>query len=221
VRLKLAATNADPFDMTSRPPPTAHAEPVRRRLASESGYSLVEVMLVTSLLIVVLGAVLSVVDSSGRLAAKDIERGTTLNETKTQLYKMTRELRQAHRVYAATPFSMEVQASILGSDRRVLYRCDVPHPSEAGVHQCLRYPVSGGSAGAGEVVIPQVLNGPPGSGPPDDPIFAYTPATGIPRYATVTVHAPARGERKDGHAHRIFYSDGIFMRNCRVGTNCA
>ena len=49
---------------------------------------------------------------------------------------MTRELRQANKVW--TPGKTQIYVNI-GDDTHVLYDCDVVHPDDSAMRQCLRW----------------------------------------------------------------------------------
>ena len=90
----------------------------------------------------VLGAVLSLLDVTGKGAVNDQERNTAVSEDTQALALMIRELRQARAVVGPTSGTtsnfMDVRLRLGGVDRRVLYRCDVP-AAEAGLQRCVRY----------------------------------------------------------------------------------
>ena len=68
----------------------------KRIRGEEAGYSLIELMIVASMMVVVLGAVLSLGDAAQRSTPKDLERAHAIRDTQVGLHRMTRELRQAH-----------------------------------------------------------------------------------------------------------------------------
>lgn len=161
----------------------------------ERGFSLVEVLLVASVLAVVLGAILSLSATTAKLAPNDDERALVLEEARTGLNGMTRELREATSVGSTSDYSFQVN---LGS-RVITYACNVPHPSIAGRTQCTRK--EGTSAAA--TVVDHVLNVATGT-----PVFSRSG-----NYAAVKLRVAAAGERTEGHKHTITLEDGFFMRN--------
>jgi hypothetical protein len=168
----------------------------------EGGYALVELLVVASLLVVVLGAILALGETTQRIAPKESERAHVIRESQVGLHRMTRELR--HAFQAPTVSGSTMQADVLvanGATRTVRYDCDEAHPTDAAYTRCLRQVLSGGTWSAGEVVIDQVLNG--------TAVFSLTP----PDYVGATVEVAARGGLKDGHDHRIILQDGFYMRN--------
>lgn len=71
----------------------ARAEDLR---SDERGFSLVELLIVTLLLTLVLGATLSVLDRTNPQAAADTERGQAIRDVQRGVDRMMRELRQAY-----------------------------------------------------------------------------------------------------------------------------
>ena len=176
--------------------------------SGEAGYGLVELLVVASLLVVVLGAILALGETTQRIAPKESERAHVIREAQVGLHRMTRELRHAYQapptVPAPTVTGSTMEASVLaenGATRTVRYDCDEAHPTDPAYTRCLRQVLSGGTWSAGEVVIDHVLNG--------TAVFSLTP----PDYVGATVEVAARGGLKDGHDHRVILQDGVYMRN--------
>jgi type II secretory pathway pseudopilin PulG len=184
--------------------------------SGEAGYSLIELMAVVSLLVIVLGAVLALGETTQRIAPREQERAHAIREAQVGLHSMTRQLRQAYLPHTLTDSTMDVT---LRNGSRYSFECDQPHPTETGYNRCWRYPVVGGVKGAGTLLIDRVMNGPAGGGSPNpNPVFAYeTNPAGTVTYAHVSVDVPARGERADGHPHKIGLYDGVYMRNLDNG----
>ena len=171
--------------------------------SGEAGYGLVELMVVCALLIIVLGAILALGETTQRIAPKESERAHVIREAQVGLHRMTRELRHANAAPTLTGGST-IQATVLapgGATRTVRYDCDEAHPSDTAYTRCLRHVLSGTTWTGGEVVIDRVLNG--------ATVFSLTP----PDYVAATVEVAARGSLKDGYDHRVILEDGIYMRN--------
>ena len=170
--------------------------------SGEAGYGLVELMVVSSLLIIVLGAILALGETTQRIAPKESERAHVIREAQVGLHRMTRELRHANA--APTVTGSTVEATVLaagGATRTVRYDCAELHPTDTAYTRCLRYVLSGSTWTGGEVVIDRVLNG--------ATVFSLTP----PDYVGATVEVAARGNLKDGYDHRVILEDGVYMRN--------
>jgi prepilin-type N-terminal cleavage/methylation domain-containing protein len=187
------------------------------RLGAEAGFSLIELMLVVSLLVVVLTAVISLLETTTRLAPREQERSIAIRDAQVGLDRMVRDLRHTYRVIATTDSSMEVLMTVrrvnaagqtVYEDRHVLYRCNVPHPTNADRRRCVKVEAAAAAAlpaiSTGEVVIDRVL---PGG------VFTFSPGPLAPRYVTARVTVPAAGERADGFAHSFTLDDGFYLRN--------
>jgi Tfp pilus assembly protein PilX len=182
---------------TSQAAPAAPGE-----RSGAAGYALVELLVVASLLVIVLGAILALGETTQRIAPKESERALVIREAQVGLHRMTRELRHAYQTPTVSGSTME--AAVLaanGATRTVRYDCDEAHPTDSAYTRCLRQVLSGGTWSAGEVVIDRVLNG--------TTVFSSTP----PDYVSATVEVAARGGLKDGYDHRVILDDGIYMRN--------
>jgi hypothetical protein len=175
------------------------------RLADERGFMLVELALAVALLGVVLGAILMFADATHKLSPKEQERAMAIQTAQTGIYRMTRELRQAHGVNVSQPLVMDVNYMSSGVNRQVRYDCDEPHPTVPAYRRCVRM-----EAGRpDEVVVDRVLN--------TTTIFTYTTnLTGAITYVRVAIDVPARGERNtnvNGYQHQIGLYDGFYLRN--------
>jgi hypothetical protein len=156
---------------------------------------------VASLLVIVLGAVLTLGETSQRIAPKESERAHVIREAQVGLHRMTRELRHAYQAPTVTGATIEANVISGGSTLTVRYDCGVTHPTNAAYKQCLRYVITGGSSSGGEVVIDRVLNG--------NSVFSSP----TPSFLRVLVEVAAQGDLKDGYDHRVVFDDGVYMRN--------
>jgi hypothetical protein len=186
--------------------PRDHTRPAADRApeprSAEAGLALVELLVVASLLIIVLGAILALAETTQRIAPKESERAHVIREAQVGLHRMTRELRHAYQAPTVTGSTM--QAAVLGANgtaRTVKYDCDEAHPTDGAYTRCVRQVLSGSTWTGNEVVIDRVLNG--------SAVFASTP----PDYVSATVEVAARGNLQDGYDHRVILDDGIYMRN--------
>ena len=177
----------------------------------ESGFTLVELLVAAGLMLVVVGAVLALLDSSSEVAARDQERTHAIREAQVGVHDMTKELRQAFSIVSSSPYSIEVHVLRGGVDRDVTYDCNGTSSSGPPLGQCVRYEDTGSGPGAASTVVDRLVNK-PGSGRP--PVFTYsTNGAGHTTYATVHVEVPAKGERAHGHPYGVVFDDGFFMRN--------
>jgi hypothetical protein len=171
-------------------------------MSGEDGYGLIELMVVASLLVIVLGAILALAETTQRIAPKETERAHVIRDAQVGLHRMTRELRHAY--LAPTVTGSTIQASVLGAGggtKTVSYQCNQAHPTDSAYTRCLRYVLSGGTWTGGEVIVDRVLNG--------STVFTLTP----PDYVRAAVEVSARGDRREGHTHRVVLEDGFYMRN--------
>jgi hypothetical protein len=181
----------------------------------EAGYALTELLLVSSLLVIVLGAVLMLGEASQRIAPRETERAIVIRDAQVGMHRMTRELREAHNVVSpaagasAAIFDAWVPTTA-GGQRRVSYECNTAHPTDAAYTRCVRYDVSAaGVKSNGQVVVDRVLNGAAGS---TLPVFVRGSAPSTD-YVKTTVEVASRGDRKTGYSNKTLLEDGFYMRN--------
>ena len=176
---------------------------LRSRMRDESGFTLVEVLLVSAILTVVLGAILSLSATSQKLAPRDQEWAFTLRDAQVALHGMTRELRGTYVLNTAGATSIDATVQSNGASKRVVYDCGVVHPTDSTLKQCVRYVVTAGVPGTQVVVIPKVKSA----------SFTYEPATGTKNFVRIKLEIPAAGDRGDGFKHAFTLDDGIYLRN--------
>jgi len=191
-------------------------EAIRARLRDQRGVGLVELLAAMGLFLFVMVAALTVMESGERIGPKDTERANAIQEQRVGLYRMVRELRQAHQVLGSSPRSMEVVVRIARNGthetRHVAYYCNDVTPGK-----CIRKETTIGQPlpEGGEVVIDRVLNWTSDSAPvfqfPDDTSNGVTP-----QFVTVTVQVPAKGARQRGYGNKLTLEDGFLARNMRI-----
>src|SRR5687767_11248872 len=163
----------------------------RVRLRSEKGMSLMELLVGMALSSVVMLALLALLDMAAQTAPRDEERANSIREGQAGLHIMTRELRQANKVW--TPGKRQIYIN-LGDDTHVYYDCDIVHPDNEDHRQCRRWEAAIGSelplGAAGQVVVERRLPG---------DVFTYSPNLVNPTYVKVQVQVPQGGERKGGY----------------------
>ena len=157
----------------------------------------------------VLFALMSLLDSAVQSAPRDQERANAIREGEAGLHIMTRELRQANKVW--TPGKTQIYVNI-GDDKHVLYDCDVAHPDVDEWRQCLRWDAAIGSElpldQPGEVVVNRRVAG---------DVFSYQPNLVNPTFVEARIQVPQAGERQDGYAAGVVLDDGFYLRNTDVG----
>jgi prepilin-type N-terminal cleavage/methylation domain-containing protein len=182
----------------------------------QSGFTLVETLVVVVVLIIVCSALVAPLVSSQGVQARDAEYAYSQQNARTGLDGMVHQIRQAYAVLSTTPNSIEFNVSLSGSDYHVLYECDVAQPNTS-YQQCVRLQAAAGAAlpplSAGVVVLTNVTNGTLA-----DPVFTFTPNGVSPTYVTARIKVPASGGTNGGLTHSIVLSDGVLLRNQAVGS---
>ncbi len=157
----------------------------------------------------VMFALMSLLDTAVQTAPRDQERAVAIREGESGLHRMTRELRQANKVW--TPGKTQIYVNI-GDDTHVLYDCDAVHPDDSELRQCLRWEAAIGSElpldQAGEVVVERRLPG---------DVFGYQPNLVNPTFVEARIQVPQAGERVDGYHANLVLDDGFYLRNTDVG----
>ena len=173
-------------------------------MREESGWTLIEVLIVAVLLTIVLGGTLNLLDTTAKVAPAEQERAEAVREAQVGLARMTRELRQATKVLplapapGATGSVVQVETPVKGVTQTVKYDCSQPSRSlPSTAKACVRTQL--GSTRV-EYTIDRVLN---------TTVFTRTGNN----YFAVRIEVPASGERKKGLRHRIVLDDGFYMRN--------
>jgi hypothetical protein len=96
-------------------------------------------------------------------------------------------------------------------DRHVLYRCNVPHPTDAARRRCVKVEAAVGAAlpaiASGQVVVDRLSA---------SSVFTFSPSPLAPTYVKARVVVPAAGERADGFAHSVTLDDGFYIRNASL-----
>ncbi|HYH58717.1 MAG TPA: hypothetical protein VD790_05810 [Thermoleophilaceae bacterium] len=179
------------------------------RLRSERGMSLAELLIGMATFSFVLLALLTLLDGAVQTAPREQERANAIREGQAGLHVMTRELRGANKVW--TPGKTQIYVNI-GDDKHVLYDCDVVHPEDPALRQCLRWEAAVGSElpldQDGEVVVARRLPG---------DVFSYEPNLISPTYVKARIQVPQAGEQAGGYLANLVLDDGFYLRNTDVG----
>jgi type II secretory pathway pseudopilin PulG len=183
---------------------------------SESGFTIIELVLVAALLPLVLLAILAPLDKASSLTPQDVEYTKAAQDASVGLQSMFRQIRQAYNIVATTPNSITFNVVLNGGDQQVMYGCDQTSRTNSSYRSCLRVSVAtGGSLPAistGQLVVDRLLNG-----TSTDPVFSYTPSAITPTYVEAQVKVPARGQLSNGLTHTITFDDGTLLRNEAIG----
>lgn len=183
---------------------------LRCALADARGFTLIETLLASVMLIVVVGAILTAAESGQRVVAKDEALAVSLADSQVALDRMTRELRQTVSFNSKTATSIDANVRVRGTTTagvaavRVVYDCGVAVSGEPGIERCVRVQyTSGGVAGPQVPIVPRVRTAD----------FTYEPNSTSPTYVRMTLKVPSRDGRSKGYDHDISLDDGFYMRN--------
>ena len=107
---------------------------------SEGGYTLVELLVTMALAAVVFGAIGTALDVSQRTEARDTERVASMEEARTGLARIAREIRQASsaELKEATTSAISFIAVIGGTEREISYNCAEKNPEHSEYYECVR-----------------------------------------------------------------------------------
>jgi hypothetical protein len=154
-------------------------------------------------------ALLGLLDTAAQTAPRDQERATAIRDGQAGLHIMTRELRQANKVW--TPGKTQIYVNI-GDDKHVLYDCDKVDPTNSAYRQCRRWEAPIGSelplSQPGQLVVPHRLPG---------DVFTYAPNLVNPTFVKVSIKVPQGAERAGGYHASLVLDDGFYLRNTDVG----
>jgi prepilin-type N-terminal cleavage/methylation domain-containing protein len=174
------------------------------RARAERGFTLVELLVASMVLVIVLMATLTALDGSKRLAAQEVERGHAITDARAGLDRMVRELRHATAVTTPTANSFTVTVARRGvTTTNITFECN----TALNPNRCARR-VNGSAPGEPIVEQLRVDAG-------DGPVFSYvTTAAGVVRH--VAVRLPIRldgGPGRRGYSGRAVLRDGTELRN--------
>ena len=171
--------------------------------------TLAELLVSMVVMTVVTLALLGLLDATVATAPRDEERANSIREGQAGMYVMTRELRQATKVW--TPGRTQIYVNI-GDDKHVLYDCDVVHPDDPTQRQCRRWEAAVGQElpvdQPGTVVVERRTAG---------DVFTYKPNLINPTFVEVHLEVPQAGDRANGYTASLDLDDGVYLRNTDVG----
>jgi prepilin-type N-terminal cleavage/methylation domain-containing protein len=189
---------------------------LRRRLSGERGFTLVELLVAMALAAVVFGAILSMLESSQRVEARDTEWALTMQEGRSGLSRMSREIRQASKIEKAETGTIDFLATVGSTEYHVRYECGVVE--SAPRYKCVRFASKIGESlpATGTRVVGGVLNG--------TTVFKYFKKgfanTTEPNYVTLTLELPASGTLKQAgssaYKQHVVLTDTAYMRNLNL-----
>jgi len=174
-------------------------EHLRRRLPAESGFTLVELLLASTLMVVMLFAVLLFSETGQRSQLRTAERALSLRAQQVGLERITREIRQARTLLPLNAAKVEMDTYVRSGGnpavlRRVMYDC-------SKFSRCRRFegPVGGPVTAANVMVIDGVANA---------DIFRTVGNAVDPTYVEIRLRV-----RVNGQTQPITLEDGVELRN--------
>jgi prepilin-type N-terminal cleavage/methylation domain-containing protein len=189
---------------------------------SDGGFTLIELLVSTLIGLVVFGAIVGTLGTSQRVEAREAEWALTVQEGRTGLARMAREIRQASEIKTYEAGTIEFLATIGTTEWKIRYECGVQQPGTTySYKQCVRKAVVGSSGtlpSTGVPIVRDVLN-PTG-------VFKYfkgATSTAAPtemNVVTLAVELPAKGTLKQaggsGYTHNVVLENAAFIRNCNI-----
>jgi type II secretory pathway pseudopilin PulG len=175
-----------------------------RRLGGESGHTLIELLVATSMFLALLAVGLGILPMVLRSEPRISERAAHIQEGRALIERLTRELRQGSGVESATSTGL----AFLTYTRRT--QCGNSTVAEHAIQCKVTYSCQGGTCTRTE-------RNPDGSGtaPPvqlveglQSAVFSYLPSAAAPEYVTVRLAFPA-----EGGDDAVTLEDGANLRN--------
>jgi Tfp pilus assembly protein PilW len=196
--------------------PDSRRRRLMHRLQDQSGFSLVELMVVMALLIPVILAISVPLLAAQRNQTRDANYADAQQQSRSGLESMVAQIRQATLILASGSNFVEMNVTLNGTALLVQYECDIAQPGSTTLHECVRVQAPAGgslpSLSTGAVVVPNLQNGNTAN-----PVFSWGPDPNAPYYMTATIQVPASNNNNIGLTHSLVFSDGALMRNLNVG----
>lgn len=201
--------------------------PVGRRLREQRGFTLVETLVASTLSLVVVGSAMSALDIAQHTQSRDTEWALVIQEGRTGLARMMREIRQAYSIRSTSETSLDFYATFNGVDYEIEYACNVKEPDHPSYYECVRVSAEVGktlptpSSSTGQAIIKYVLNGTEAD--EKDPIFKeFSPNEIAPDLVTIKLVLPSAGTLKLAGAktlqHQVILTNNAYIRDMNLGT---
>ncbi len=180
-----------------------------RRLArEEDGFTLVELLVASVLGLIVVGAAVMMFTAGIKSEPRAASRSAQIQQARTTMERVTRELRQGSSVPTATTSQLSIltwvkSATCGGASSTTAIQCQVTYTCTGACMRTERNPDGTGSGPAEQVV----------SGLSGSPVFSYTPSAAEPAHVGVTLQFPAGGGED-----AISLQDGVTLRNAASGS---
>lgn len=207
---------------------------------SEAGFTLIEMLVAAALSLVIFGAVLSALETSQHAQSRDQEWALVIQEGRTGLARMAREMRQAYSVLEDSHSAIRFYATIGGKSYEIDYNCAEPEAAHPEYNSCVRKAaefLEDGKGAApsslpakGETIVRYVTNQKSvceaellaATQKSKECVFQeYTPNAIAPDLVTIKVRLPASGTLKLADAlayeHHIVLENGAYIRDMALG----
>lgn len=180
----------------------------RRLAGEEDGFTLVELLIAAVLALVVLGAAVAMFTAGIKSEPRAASRSAQIQQARTTMERVTRELRQGWSVPTATASQLSILTYVKsdtcgGASASSSIPCRVTYTCTGACMRTERNPDGTGSAPSVQVV----------SGLSGAPVFSYAPSATNPAYVGVTLQFPAGGGED-----AITLQDGVTLRNAASGS---
>ena len=177
---------------------------MRRPPAREGGYTLVEVLVATALAIGLLGTAGMLFTASIQSQPKASTRTMHLQQARTTVERLTRELRQGSTVTSGSAAQLSIVTYVAGAcgggpPAATARECEVTYTCSSGTCSRVEATPDGTSSGPSTVVV---------TGLADSNVFSYSPSVTSPTYVGVRLSFDA-GDGEDS----ITLEDGVALRN--------
>lgn len=174
-----------------------------RRVTGNSGVTLLELLVAIGISVITLATALAVLEVVSRQQPRITQHGLRVQQARTALERMTRDLRATYAVNASSSSAVDVLTLVrpvgLGlQPRRVRFDCS---GGVCGRQEGVADP--DGQLGAAQTLITGVAN---------TDIFAYQPNNVDPRYARIKFRFDVKANSTDP-AGPVTLSDGVQFRN--------
>jgi len=101
---------------------------LRRRLTDERGFTLLELVTASALLMITVASMLSVFETLQRAAVREQSRAETTDQVRISMDRMTKEIRQAETIRAGSTASfLDMDTYIDGQPKHIIYDATEPN----------------------------------------------------------------------------------------------
>lgn len=177
----------------------------RREAGAQDGFTLPELLVALVLGLMVVGTGVMVFSASVRTQPEQRARGTSIQQARTAMERLTREIRQGWEVPTATSNQLSLltyvnSATCGGSTGGTAIPCRVTYTCTAG--SCIRVEAlpNGSSPGPSQTVVTGLSTG---------AVFGYSPSASDPTFVSATLSFAT----PDGGEDAITLEDGATLRN--------